>query len=70
MRNPDRIPIILEKLEVLWKRMPDLRLGQLLENVKYASPGQKIDTFAVEDHDIEKGIDVFLSNTNKGGEGF
>jgi hypothetical protein len=32
MRDPDRINIILEELGKLWKKHPDLRLGQLLEN--------------------------------------
>ena len=30
MRNPERIDNILERLKVVWKDNPDLRLGQLL----------------------------------------
>lgn len=30
MRNPERIDNILERLKVVWKENPDLRLGQLL----------------------------------------
>ena len=30
MRNPDRIPIILARLQEIWIAHPDLRLGQLL----------------------------------------
>lgn len=33
MRDIKRIPIILEKVEKIWEKNPDLRLGQLLLNV-------------------------------------
>ena len=33
MRNPNRIKGILEQLEEIWSKYPDLRLGQLLLNV-------------------------------------
>lgn len=32
-RNPERIPLVLSALEMLWSQNPDLRLGQLLRNV-------------------------------------
>ena len=32
MRNPNRIPIILEEIRKLWEKNPDQRFGQLLEN--------------------------------------
>ena len=32
-RDWNRIPKILEQLKSLWSRYPDMRLGQLLENV-------------------------------------
>lgn len=32
MRDPARIPRILEALRVEWEKAPDLRLGQLLIN--------------------------------------
>lgn len=32
-RNPDRIYPFLSKLEGLWNRFPDMRFGQLVENV-------------------------------------
>lgn len=39
MRNPDRIPQMLEALGDFWKKNPDLRLGQLLSNaVERARP--------------------------------
>lgn len=33
MRDPDRIALVLESIESLWKQYPDLRLGQFLLNV-------------------------------------
>jgi len=30
MRNPDRIPVVLEEIRKIWETKPDLRLGQLL----------------------------------------
>lgn len=33
MRDPERIPRILAKLEEVWRASPDLRLGQLLVNL-------------------------------------
>lgn len=33
MRNPDRIPEILSRLEEVWKDYPDLRFAQLISNV-------------------------------------
>ena len=32
MRDPKRIDEILKELEILWKKYPDQRLGQILEN--------------------------------------
>ena len=34
MRDPDRIPIILNQIEMLWEKYPDLRLGQLLLTIE------------------------------------
>ncbi len=31
-RDPDRIPVILRKLEKVWRKVPDQRLGQLIGN--------------------------------------
>lgn len=33
MRDPERIPEILNRLRTVWEKHPDLRLGQLIENV-------------------------------------
>ena len=33
MRDPNRIPEILHRIEVIWLRNPDLRLGQIISHV-------------------------------------
>lgn len=43
MRNPERIPRILEKIEAIWINEPDTRLGQLLVN--FAPPRMQSDIF-------------------------
>ena len=30
MRDPERIPKILAEIESVWRKMPDMRLGQLI----------------------------------------
>lgn len=30
MRDPKRIPIILDRIKKMWKKHPDLRLGQII----------------------------------------
>lgn len=32
MRDPNRIDEIIERLRIVWKRNPDLRLGQIMGN--------------------------------------
>jgi hypothetical protein len=33
MRNPNRIHYIMKRIEEIWEKYPDLRLGQLIGNV-------------------------------------
>jgi uncharacterized protein YihD (DUF1040 family) len=33
MRDPNRIPDMLSRLQTIWEKYPDLRLGQLITNV-------------------------------------
>ncbi len=53
MRNPNRIPVMLEVLEEIWKKSPDLRLGQLMFIItdKYFKDR---DTFNIEDDELLK----------------
>ena len=38
MRDPNRIPEVLARIERVWRRFPDLRLGQLISNAVYCDP--------------------------------
>lgn len=57
MRDPNRIPIIISKLQSLWEKNPDLRLTQLLWTVAKC----QYVFFFVEDDYIEKTIDLMLT---------
>ena len=65
MRDPNRIPEILAMLRQGWEKIPDWRLGQLVENLKrYIGVD---DLFYIEDDKmIEYIIDFFdlEENTN------
>lgn len=58
MRDPNRIPEIMTLLQNGWERVPDWRLGQLIENLKrYIGVD---DLFYIEDDKmIESIIDFF-----------
>ena len=47
MRDPNRIPIMLEELKILWETHPDWRLGQLIVNLSRAEGFE--DPFFVQD---------------------
>ena len=47
MRDPNRIYKILRLLEIGWHKVPDMRFGQLIENLKTYS--DKDDLFYIED---------------------
>ena len=54
MRDIDRIPKIMALLEEGWKKVPDWRFGQLIENLKRYIGVQ--DLFYMEDDQLEKVI--------------
>jgi hypothetical protein len=55
MRDPARIDNILDGIRVLWKRYPDMRLGQLLETYAWPkAPGGA--AYFVEDTDVQSGL--------------
>lgn len=60
MRDPNRIPQILEKVRRLWEANPDWRLGQLLINaIDRVAPfpsGQRR-FFYLEDEILGQGLD-------------
>jgi hypothetical protein len=50
MRDPKRIPEILNELKGIWSTIPDLRLGQLIGNVMTDS----MDFYYMEDEELIK----------------
>lgn len=54
MREPNRIDIILKRLEKVWKKYPDLRLSQLIVNV-YSSDLN----YYIEDEDFIENIEEY-----------
>ncbi len=58
MRDPRRIRRMLAKLAAAWERSPDLRLGQLIDNLNTWEAG---DLFTIEDERMEAVIDAWLA---------
>ena len=56
MRDVNRIPDILKRIEAVWTKHPDLRLGQLIEN---ASPEYLHGIFYIEDEEFATVIEEF-----------
>ena len=54
MRDPNRIPIILDEIRKIWEQYPDFRLGQLISNV-FSDP------FYVEDDDLVRALKEFCN---------
>lgn len=73
MRDPNRIPQIINAIEMYWKKYPDQRLGQILSNVNNVTEDRIDDIFYMEDDQIIKGLDMLTvcfenSHNNSKGE--
>ncbi len=58
MRDPARIPQLLAAIHNVWKRNPDLRLGQLVV-IATAKSGRRVECpeiFHLEDEDLLRGL--------------
>ncbi len=64
LRDPERIERICSKLEEAWTKVPDWRLGQLLENI-FGCQGREACIFHVEDDVTEAEIDEMLRLLNR-----
>ena len=62
MRDPERITRVLAKLEQIWKKCPDMRLGQLVISL---NPNTAVHPFYVEDETIESVLDRKLKEETK-----
>jgi hypothetical protein len=49
MRDPERIDKILKEISRIWKKYPDLRFGQLLENIFGCERNDNRCIFHIED---------------------
>ena len=58
MRDPTRIPLLLQKLEQAWSRDPDQRLCQFILNLTYMCTP----TFYIEDDKMESLLDRYIAN--------
>ena len=54
MRDPRRIEDVLFELKYYWKRNPDLRLGQILDNIAKIVKHKDVNVFYLEDRDLFK----------------
>lgn len=57
MRDINRIDLILDRLKTLWKKYPDLRLGQLILNVL-----QDPALYYIEDEELVELLEEFYNN--------
>ena len=62
MRDPKRIPKILQKLQKIWEASPDLRLGQLIENVFPNTSMTQRSSYYEEDEDFIKTLEEFYKS--------
>ncbi len=56
MRDPNRMPVLLMKLQELWEKYPDMRFMQLINNLQTREGN---DMFYVEDDMFIELIDHF-----------
>jgi len=61
MRDKDRIPLFIKRLEEIWKKNPDMRLAQLIGNVYPCTPDTRIDAYYMEDEEYISVIEEFYS---------
>ena len=61
MRDPNRIDKVLAEIGVEWKKCPDLRLGQILDNS--LAPDQ--DIFLIEDEFLIKKVQDLMKEEDK-----
>lgn len=65
MRDPDRIPKMLEEIKELWSHLPDLRLGQLIINALTTGDHMICDPFYVEDDPLVRCIRTYVVKHTK-----
>lgn len=61
MRNPDRIEKVLERIKRVWKKYPDLRLGQLICNLRFP----ELRLYHIEDEELVGHLERFYGELSK-----
>lgn len=61
MRDKNRIPVVLSKLQAVWEKYPDLRLSQLILNLEHSTPM----LYQVEDEELIKLLDQMYKSNQK-----
>lgn len=64
MRDPARIDEMVLVLRDIWRREPDLRLGQLIFNAARMGDSTVEDVFNIEDGVLRKGLVRYLELIN------
>jgi len=59
MRDPKRIPEVLSEIRKVWEKYPDLRLGQLIDNIVSRTP---CPLFYIEDEDLVERMEKFYQD--------
>lgn len=59
LRDPKRIPNIIMRLLKIWQKYPDMRLGQLIENVFPNTEMTRVTAYFLEDDDFIKVLEEF-----------
>jgi hypothetical protein len=62
MRSEKRIKRILDKINIIWSKVPDERFYQMLINSGLIPDG---DMWHIEDTDVEEHIDNLIKNMEK-----
>ena len=63
VRNPDRIPEVLDAIEARWRESPDMRLGQLLWAIAGGDPFGMEDTELMRRLDEELEVEYFIGES-------
>lgn len=67
MRDPNRIPWLINKLFILWREHPDLRLGQII-HIAAGNAGHYV--FGIEDDKLEDGLEDLYEKLSTGTNNF
>lgn len=59
MRDQERIPDMLKRIEKIWQEAPDMRLGQLILNVFSLHNGVDSRVYNMEDEEFIQTIEYF-----------